>query len=258
MEKNIKMDECIENLWNMKEKEQTSLDDLKTAMGKEFDSNVLETLLYDNLVITIDDGVGIKLTEEGEKCGRRLIRSHRLAERLVYDVLDGDFEAGACEFEHIANPGLVNSICTLLGHPRECPHGMPIPTGACCRNSLSTTESSVMRLTEMAVGQSARIAYINCRDDKRLHRLEGLHIRPGINIKLHQNSPTTVIECEGANIAIDESVCADIRLWKEEIPEGNDAAENIDSERDTTPEKGTLFNLNFFKKTKKKDNNSAK
>ncbi|VEN73974.1 Magnetosome protein involved in iron transport into magnetosomes Mad30-2 [Candidatus Desulfarcum epimagneticum] len=250
MEKKIKVDECIENLWNMKEKGQSALNDLKTAMGDEFNSSLIENLLHDGMVMVTDDGVEITLTEDGEACGRRLIRSHRLAERLVYDVLGGDFEAGACEFEHIANPGLVNSICTLLGHPRECPHGMPIPTGSCCRSSLRTAESSVMRLTEMSVGQTARIAYINCRDDKRLHKLESLHIRPGTTVKLHQNSPTTVIECEGASIAIDESVCADICLWKNEPARKTHETQNISMERAYTQKKGTLSSLGFLKKFK--------
>ena len=248
MEKNFKMDECIENLWNMKEKEQASLADLKTVMGDEFDSKVIESLLNDGMAMATDDGVEIRLTEDGEIYGRRLMRSHRLAERLVYDVLGGDFEAGACEFEHIANPGLVDSICTLLGHPRECPHGMPIPKGRCCRRSLHTAESSVIPLSELSVGQAARIAYINCRDDKRLHKLEGLHIRPGITIKLHQNSPTTVIECEGASIAIDESVCADICLWKNEAWHEMDQTENITREQTSVQKQGRLFNLSFFKK----------
>ena len=33
----------------------------------------------------------------------------------------GDIETGACEFEHILALELVASICTLLGHPKECP-----------------------------------------------------------------------------------------------------------------------------------------
>ncbi|MHC4310508.1 MAG: iron dependent repressor, metal binding and dimerization domain protein [Planctomycetota bacterium] len=77
-------------------------------------------------------------------------------------ILGGDYESGACEFEHTVTPELVDSICILLGHPRECPHGRPIPQGQCCRHSSRTAQSSVIPLVELAVGQSARVAYINC------------------------------------------------------------------------------------------------
>ena len=62
-------------------------------------------------------------------------RAHRLAEKLIHHVSGGDFEKGAAEFEHVADPKLIDSLCTMLGHPRECPHGQPIPEGECCRRS---------------------------------------------------------------------------------------------------------------------------
>jgi hypothetical protein len=37
-----------------------------------------------------------------------------------------------CKFEHILSPDVTDRICTLLGHPLECPHGSPIPQGPCC------------------------------------------------------------------------------------------------------------------------------
>jgi DtxR family Mn-dependent transcriptional regulator len=41
-------------------------------------------------------------------------------------------EEQACYFEHILSPAVTDSICAFLGHPRLCPHGRPIPRGACC------------------------------------------------------------------------------------------------------------------------------
>jgi DtxR family Mn-dependent transcriptional regulator len=246
MENNQKWDECIEKLWYMKEKNQTSLEDLKDSLGSEFNDILIEELLTEGIVQLSENYSQINLTEIGDTKAQQLIRSHRLAERLVYDVLGGEFEAGACEFEHIANPTLVNSICTLLGHPKECPHGMPIPPGLCCENSLETTDSSVFTLSNMEVGQSARIAYINCRDDRRMHKLEGLQIRPGMTIKLHQRSPTMVIECEGASIALDESICDDIRLWKSTSNVMNNSMEHTTIVK--PKKKKRIFHLNMFKK----------
>jgi DtxR family Mn-dependent transcriptional regulator len=83
-------------------------------------------------------------------------------------------------------------------------------------------------LTELEVGESARIAYVNCRNDQQLHRIEGLQIRPGVKIKLHQKYPSFVIECEGASIALDREVADNICLWM--TPEDPENEENIKKE----------------------------
>ncbi|MBF0106578.1 MAG: metal-dependent transcriptional regulator [Deltaproteobacteria bacterium] len=214
MEKKHDNDECLENLWKMKEENQSSMATLKSMMGDDYKPDVVKDLLSKELVALGAEETTITLTPRGEELAKQLIRSHRLAERMVHDVLGGEFEAGACEFEHIANPGLVNSICTLLGHPRECPHGLPIPMGRCCEEARKVAESTVIPVTELKVGQTARVAYINCRNDNRLHKLDNLQVKPSAVIKLHQIYPTIVIECENADIAIDESVARDICVWK--------------------------------------------
>jgi len=156
----------------------------------------------------------IALTEKGQDHARQIIRAHRLAERLLYDVLGGDYESGACEFEHIVTPELVDSICTLLGHPGLCPHGMPIPRGRCCKNFSRVAQSPVVPLAELKVGQSARVAYINSKSDQQLHKIDNLRIRPGAVVTLHQRYPAYVIECEGSNIAMDEEIVSNICVWQ--------------------------------------------
>ena len=207
-------EEYLEKLWNMKEKNQDSIDILKNVMKGKFNIDIVDELSAEGMVELKNAGTNIRFTAKGEEIARKLIRSHRLAERMVLDILGSEFEAGACEFEHIITPEIVDSICTLLGHPRECPHGMPIPEGKCCEVSARVAGSSVIPLTELEVRQSARVAYINCMTDQRLHRMEGLRIRPGTMIKLHQTYPTFVIECEGAHIALDTSVASNICVWK--------------------------------------------
>jgi DtxR family Mn-dependent transcriptional regulator len=214
MKEKRRQEEHLENLWYMKEKNQDSIDSLKDIMKSEFSMDIVDELSAEGVVELKNGGSTISLTAKGKENAQKLIRSHRLAERMVYDILGGEFETGACEFEHIITPELVDSICTLLGHPRECPHGMPIPEGKCCEVSARTADSSVIPLTELKVRQTARIAYINCMTDQRLHRMDGLHIRPGTMIKLHQTYPTFVIECEGTHIALDTSVASNICVWK--------------------------------------------
>ncbi len=212
-------EEYLETLWYMSERDTRDYEYFKRETGADLDSGLIEELKADSM-IEFDDN-SISLTKKGRDFTRRLIRSHRLAERLVHDVLGAEFEEGACEFEHIINPDLVDSICTLLGHPRECPHGMPIPKGNCCIEHARIVESSVVPLDQLEVGESAKIAYVYAPNDQQLHRLENLLIRPGMTVKLHQRYPSFVIECENSHIALDERVVADIQVWRSrERPDG--------------------------------------
>ncbi len=114
-------EEYLEILWRMKNEEKDSMDVLKNAMGENFDTEIVDELLSEDLVELTEDNNKIILTKEGVDYARQIIRAHRIAERLIYDVLGDEFESGACEFEHIVAPELVDSICILLGHPQGMP-----------------------------------------------------------------------------------------------------------------------------------------
>jgi len=213
-------EEYLERLWRMKEEGKDSMDILRSTVGENFDAGIIDALLSEGLVELTGDNNKIALSERGDDYAKRIIRAHRLAERLIYDVLgEGDeFEASACEFEHTIASELVDGICTLLGHPRECPHGLPIPEGECCKRSARTMECSVLPLTELEKGQSGRVAYVNYKNDQRFHKMDSFQIRPGAVIRLHQKYPSYVIECENAHIAMDKEMASNISVWKESPP----------------------------------------
>ncbi|MCH6554232.1 MAG: ATP-binding cassette domain-containing protein [Acidobacteria bacterium] len=77
----------------------------------------------------------VLFTPVGEERARDVMRRYRLAERLFRDTFalgDSEAEDTACKFEHIISPEVTDRICRFLGHPGTCPHGNPIPPGACC------------------------------------------------------------------------------------------------------------------------------
>ena len=208
------LDEYLEQLWTMKEAGQTSVNTLKRNLMDVYNLKTVERLSSEGLVKISHDANSISLTSTGEIQARQLIRAHRLAEKLIHDVLGSEFEAGACEFEHTVSLELVNSICTMLGHPKQCPHGLPIPEGDCCKRSEKTSLNFAIPLNQLKVGTSARIAYVKSQNDQQIHRFEGLCVRPGVMVKLHQKYPTYVIECEGAHIALDNDIVANISVWQ--------------------------------------------
>ncbi|HIJ60112.1 MAG TPA: metal-dependent transcriptional regulator [Nitrospirae bacterium] len=214
MKDKVDMDEYLEAIWSMKENNNMSKKKLLDVFGHDYKKEIFDMLISEGFITVINDN--IDFTEKGEATAKKIIRAHRLAERLLFDAMgmSKDFEKGACEFEHTLTEELINSICTMLGHPKECPHGLPIPPGECCLKAVKTVESSVIYLTDMKIGQSGRIAYINTGNDEEMHRLNGLQLRPGAMIKLHQTYPAYVVECEGANVAIDEEIAKKITVWR--------------------------------------------
>ncbi|HUS18758.1 MAG TPA: ATP-binding cassette domain-containing protein [Terriglobales bacterium] len=89
----------------------------------------------------------IQFTERGRQRAEDVIRRHRLAERLFMQTLrisnEAVVEQQACKFEHILSPEATDSICTFLNHPETCPHGSPIPRGACCQRRSSDMPEEV-------------------------------------------------------------------------------------------------------------------
>ncbi|MGD0159240.1 MAG: metal-dependent transcriptional regulator [Candidatus Bathyarchaeia archaeon] len=76
---------------------------------------------------------GIELTDKGRKIAKRIIRAHRLIEVLMKEALKTDIrEETVCGMEHHMDEVFMDALCTLLNHPRKCPHGDNIPKGKCC------------------------------------------------------------------------------------------------------------------------------
>jgi len=82
---------------------------------------------------------GVFLTETGEKIGSSMMRNSRLLEVLMDSALKVEIdEEMVCGIEHHMNIQFTDALCTMLNHPRKCPHDHDIPMGECC----SKTESN--------------------------------------------------------------------------------------------------------------------
>jgi DtxR family Mn-dependent transcriptional regulator len=93
-------------------------------------TNTVEGLERRGLVIH-EPYKGVKLTEKGRKIALDVLRRHRLAERLLTDILHLDWSKAhdaACKLEHAIEPNIIKPLEKTLGHPKTCPHGNPIPT----------------------------------------------------------------------------------------------------------------------------------
>jgi len=168
-------------------------------------------------VVTRADG-RLHLTEAGMAAARDVVRRHRLAERLLVDVLavaDGDIEADACEFEHIIRHGLDERICVLLGHPRTCPHGKPIPPGPCCESAKADDIREVGPLTQGSADAEGVVAYLSTRSRRDIQKLMAMGVLPGSHIKLIRRFPSYVFQVGFSQFTVDESLASVIFVhWK--------------------------------------------
>jgi DtxR family transcriptional regulator, Mn-dependent transcriptional regulator len=81
-------------------------------------------------LLTVEGDRHLELTEDGTRLAVRVMRKHRLAERLLTDVIGLDWElvhAEACRWEHVMSETVERRLLELLDHPTESPYGNPIP-----------------------------------------------------------------------------------------------------------------------------------
>ncbi len=81
-------------------------------------------------LLTVEGDRHLELTEDGRRLATRVMRKHRLAERLLVDVIGLDWELvheEACRWEHVMSETVERRLMTLLENPTESPYGNPIP-----------------------------------------------------------------------------------------------------------------------------------
>ncbi len=81
-------------------------------------------------LLTVEGDRHLELTGEGTRLATRVMRKHRLAERLLTDVIGLDWELAhveACRWEHVMSETVERRLIDLLDHPTSSPYGNPIP-----------------------------------------------------------------------------------------------------------------------------------
>ncbi|MEW6102031.1 MAG: metal-dependent transcriptional regulator [Candidatus Omnitrophota bacterium] len=206
-------EEILEALWIQIEEGKKSLD-----LGAIRDDPAVEELLKLGLIRR--DAGHIHLLEKGKSHALGCCRRHRLAERLLTDVFEVKkqvIDEVSCKFEHLLHEGLEDKVCTILGHPKVCPHGKPIPAGKCCSEKKQKKPIKVVSaLTELETKDKGQIAFLQARDKACMHKLMSIGVLPGMSISLLQKFPSYVISLGQSQFAIDKELASSIyvRLTK--------------------------------------------
>jgi len=208
-------DEILERIWTQLEGDRGEVD-----LGRPLDLEELGVSPYElrelvdaSLLAVTEDEVRATLTESGLEAARDIVRRHRLAERLLADVLDvpGDrLNQSACQFEHLRHLDIEQKVCLLLGHPRTCPHGNPIPPGPCCRAGRAAEGRIVSALVDMHAGERGTIAYLHTSRHEILRKLMALGMLPGAPVELLRTFPSYVFRLGETEYAVDKDIAAEV------------------------------------------------
>jgi DtxR family Mn-dependent transcriptional regulator len=166
-------------------------------------SEMLDRLREDGYVER--EGRLLSLTESGQALAEKVVRKHRLAERLLVDVIGLEWhkvhrEAG--RWEHVISDDVEARLVELLGDPATCPHGNPIP-GSHSPLSSAPTRS----LAEVDAGERVKLFRISEEVESNLGSLtlldEGGFI-PGVVATVGDRDPEGSVEVlvDGGGAAI--------------------------------------------------------
>ncbi len=153
--------------------------------------------------VTLDPARVIRLTATGRDFATAVMRRHRLAERLLVDVLGVPWsqvheEAG--RLEHAISPTLEPYLVSLLGDPATCPHGNPIPGSANAQ-----TPEPLTALSGAAAGDRVIVRRIDEELEAQLLRMRELErdeIVPGSEVLVTGVGP------EGLEVRVRAAVAA--------------------------------------------------
>ncbi len=134
------------------------------------------------------EGRALRLTGRGRDRAEAVVRRHRLAERLLADVIGLEWpkvhqEAG--RWEHVISDEVEQRLVVVLGNPTTCPHGNPIPGAASPRRQLrplATAEPGQDVLLE-------RITETVELDVEVLSYLDAHGFRPGVTATVVERAP---------------------------------------------------------------------
>ena len=140
-------------------------------------------------------GRAVSLTAKGRARAESVVRKHRLAERLLTDIIGLEWHKShveACRWEHVISDDVEARLIELLDHPTTCPHGNPIP-GA------SQVATAQFALTAAEAGDRVRLERVTEKveiDFASLQYLDAHGFVPGASAKVRAKAPDGTLTLE--------------------------------------------------------------
>lgn len=200
------LEEYLETIWELHEE---GVQVIQARLAEHLDvsapsvSEMIRRLRAEGWVEVKDRFV--TLTDKGRTRAVSVVRKHRLAERLLTDVIGLPWHkthVEACRWEHVISDEVEERLVTLLGNPATCPHGNPIPGSGAPERDLSP-------LSESETGDRVRLERITEQvevDLDALIYLDSHGFVPGAEAEVRSKAPdgtlTLAVGGAGGTIAL--------------------------------------------------------
>ena len=173
-------------------------------------SQTVARMERDGLVVVSGDR-HLELTAEGHARATRVMRKHRLAERLLTDVIGLEWSLvhdEACRWEHVMSERVEQRLVELLDHPHFSPYGNPIP-GLHELGEHGHVEGfldGVELVGEVADGSRRVIARLGepvQTEPEMLARFVASGVLPGVEVEVRAVESGVVLAVPGADLVLD-------------------------------------------------------
>jgi DtxR family Mn-dependent transcriptional regulator len=162
-------------------------------------SQTVARLERDGLMVVTGDR-HLELTELGQVRAMHVMRKHRLAERLLVDVIGLDWphvHEEACRWEHVMSEQVERRLVGLLGQPKHDPYGNPIP-GLAELGLEPAPDEAVVSLVKVVTAVPAQLRLVRVGeplqvDVELLAEMEQLGIRPGERLQVRREDAAIVL-----------------------------------------------------------------
>jgi DtxR family Mn-dependent transcriptional regulator len=191
---------------------------LAERLGQSFPtvSQTVARMVRDGMVVLEQDRE-VVLTPTGKELAARVMRKHRLAERLLVDVIGLDWDLvheEACRWEHVMSEAVERRLLVLLGHPEHSPYGNPIPLleelGDPAAPGQSETLTPLTGIGDEEVVVVRRLGEAVQADAALMSRLRRAGVRPGAAIRVARGEEGVRIGAAGEETEIGDDVAAQV------------------------------------------------
>lgn len=143
----------------------------------------------------------LEFTPEGRLTAVEVMRKHRLAERLLLDVIGLEWEKvheEACRWEHVMSETVERKLVELLDNPTSSPYGMPIP-GLDLLGLVPPKTLDCLPIADVDSGsyELVRIGEPIQTDEEFLNQLRDLALVPGSKVFVTKDSASVLLTAEG-------------------------------------------------------------
>jgi len=163
-------------------------------------------------LIRVSAAGNIALTRNGREIANRLIHRHNLIERMLTEVFGMEWykvHDEAEQLEHAVSSDFEQKLRQRLGDGVSCPHGnrsgMDRPS--------DRRERGWIPLEEAEPGQAVRVQSVFERDRKLLEYLDGLGIRPGVDLRMTARNYDETFTLKVGSKSVQLGRAAAARMW---------------------------------------------